>query len=137
MQGKIPRLLLANKLEEAEATAKKYERFFGKGNFYLELQHHANIPEQITANKKLIELSKKTGIPLVATNDIHYLRKEDAEAQDVLMLINTGADANDPERLSMTQDNFSMISPEEMAEYFKDVPEAIENTQKIADACEF
>ncbi len=135
VQGKIPGLLLANKQEEAEETAKKYESFFGKGNFYLELQHHLNIPEQIKANKKLIELSKKTGIPLVATNDIHYLRKEDSEAQDILMLINTGADLNDPERLSMTNDNFSMISPEEMQEFFKDVPEAIENTQKIADAC--
>jgi DNA polymerase III subunit alpha len=135
VQGKIPRLLLSNKLEEAEETAIKYEKFFGKGNFYLELQHHLNIPEQITANKRLIELSKKTGIPLVATNDIHYLRKDDAEAQDILMLINTGADANDPERLSMTHDNFSMFGPEEMQEFFKDVPEAIENTQKIADAC--
>ena len=128
-------MLLSNKVEEAEETAKKYEKFFGKGNFYLELQHHANIPEQATANKKLVELSKKTGIPLVATNDIHYLRKEDAEAQDVLMLINTGADINDPERLSMTQDDFSMKSPEQMAEEFKDYPEAIENTQKIADMC--
>ena len=135
IQGKIPKLLLSNRNEEAEETAKKYEKFFGKGNFYLELQRHQNIPEQISANKKLIELSKKTGIPLVATNDIHYLRKEDAEAQDVLMLINTGADLNDQERLSMAQDNFSMISPEEMAENFKDVPEALENTQKIAAAC--
>ncbi len=137
IQGKIPRLLLSNKNEEAEETAKKYEKFFGEGNFYLELQRHANIPEQISANKKLIELSKKTGIPLVATNDIHYLKKEDSEAQDILMLINTGADTNDPERLSMAQDNFSMISPEEMAENFKDVPEAVENTQKIVEACNF
>jgi len=135
IQGKIPRLLLSNKPEEAEETALRYEKFFGKGNFYLELQHHANIPDQITANKKLIELSKKTGIPLVATNDMHYLRKEDAEAQDVLMLINTGADINDPERLSMTHDDFSMLSQEQMADYFKDVPEAIENTQKIANDC--
>ena len=96
--------------------AKKYESIFGKGNFYLELQPHAKIPDQITANKKLIELSKKTGIPLVATNDIHYLKHDDAEAQDILMLINTGSDPNDPERLSMTQDDFSMKSPEEMAE---------------------
>ena len=137
LQGKIPRLLLANKNEEAEATAKKYEEMFGKGNFYLELQPHQKIPEQITANKRIIELSKKTGIPLVATNDIHYLRKQDAEAQDVLMLINTGSDPNDPERLSMTQDDFSMISPEEMAEFFKDAPEAIENTQKIVGQCNF
>jgi len=136
IQGKIPRLLLANKPEEAEEVAKRYEKFFGKGNFYLEIQHHANIPEQATANKRLIELSKKTGIPLVATNDVHYLRKDDAEAQDILMLINTGADINDPERLSMTQDNFSFYSADEMAEFFKDTPEAIENTQKIADACD-
>src|SRR3989344_4890628 len=114
IQGKIPRLLISNKDEEAEATALKYEKFFGKGNFYLELQRHQNIPEQATANKKMVELSKKTGIPLVCTNDIHYLKKEDAEAQDVLMLINTGADLNDQERLSMAQDNFSMISPEEI-----------------------
>jgi DNA polymerase-3 subunit alpha len=137
LQGKIPRLFLSKKDDQAEALAKKYEKIFGKGNFYLELQHHANIPEQAVLNKKLIELSKKTGVPLVATNDIHYLRKEDAEAQDVLMLINTGADINDPERLSMTQDDFSMISPEEMANLFKDIPEAIENTQKIAKMCNF
>jgi DNA polymerase-3 subunit alpha len=135
IQGKIPRLLLSNRLEEAEALAKKYESFFGKGNFYLELQHHANIPEQATANKRLAELSKKTCIPLVCTNDIHYLRKDDSEAQDVLMLINTGADINDPERLSMTQDDFSMKSPAQMEEEFKDFPEALENTQKIADMC--
>ncbi len=137
LQGKIPRLLLSNKNEEAEALAKKYEQIFGKGNFYLELQPHQKIPEQLTANKKLIELSKKTGVPMVATNDIHYLREEDAEAQDVLMLINTGADPNDPERLSMMQDDFSMLSPQKMAEFFKDVPEAIENTQKIAELCNF
>lgn len=135
VQGKIPRLLLANKIDEAQELAKKYEKFFGKGNFYLELQHHANIPEQKIANERLVALSKKTGIPLVCTNDIHYLRKEDAEAQDVLMLINTGADINDPERLSMTQDDFSMKSPQQMAEEFKDFPQAIENTQKIVEAC--
>jgi len=137
LQGKIPRLLLANKYEEAEALAKQYEALFGKGSFYLELQPHQKIPEQLTLNKKLIELSKKTGVPLVATNDIHYLRKEDSEAQDILMLINTGADINDPERLSMTQDDFSMLSPEEMAGFFKDTPEAIENTQKIVAQCDF
>jgi len=135
LQGKIPRLLLANKLEEAEEVAKKYEKILGRGNFYLELQYHPNIPEQNSVNKKLISLSKKTGIPLVATNDVHYLRKEDSEAQDVLMLINTGADPNDPERLSMIKDNFSLLSPELMIDYFKEIPEAIENTQKIVNEC--
>ena len=82
-------------------------------------------------------MHKKTGIPLVATNDIHYLRPEDAEAQDILMLINTGADINDPERLSLKSDDFSMLPPEKMAEIWKDYPEAIENTHKIADLCDF
>ena len=137
LQGQIPRLLLAGKYDQAEELAKKYEEIFGKGNFYLELQHHPKIKEQAVVNERLKDLSKKTGIPLVATNDIHYLRKEDSEAQDVLMLINTGADLNDPERLTMKEDDFSMKSPEEMQEYFKDVPEAIENTQKIAEQCNF
>ena len=137
LNGKIPKMLLANKLDEAEALAKKYEKWFGKEHFYLELQYHKNIPEQQVLNKKIIELSKKTGIPLVATNDIHYLRPEDADAQDILMLINTGADPNDPERLTLKNDDFSMLSPEKMAEIFKDTPEAIENTQKIADKCDF
>ncbi|MEK7124403.1 MAG: DNA polymerase III subunit alpha [Patescibacteria group bacterium] len=137
INGKIPKMLLANKLQEAEDLAKKYEKLFGRGNFYLELQYHKNIPEQQTANKKLIELAKKTGIPLIATNDIHYLKPEDAQAQDILMLINTGSAADDPERLTLRGDDFSMLSPEKMAELFKDTPSAIENTQKIAKACQF
>lgn len=137
LNGKIPRLLLSNRNEEAEELAERYEKIFGKGSFYLELQHHPNIKEQNFVNKKLIVLSKKTGIPLIATNDSHYLKPEDAEAQDILMLINTGADPNDPERLSLKADDFSMKSPEKMAEIFKDVPEVIENTQKIASLCNF
>ncbi len=137
LNGKIPKMLLSNRAEEAEALALKYEKWFGKGSFYLELQYHKNIPDQQILNKKIIELSKKTGIPLIATNDIHYLSPEDAEAQDVLMLINTGADINDSERLTLKNDDFSMFSPEKMAEIFKDTPEALENTQKIADMCDF
>ena len=83
----------------------------------------------------MVELSKKTGIPLVCTNDIHYLKKEDAEAQDVLMLINTGSDINDAERLSMKQDDFSMKSPAQMEEEFKEYPEALANTQRVSDMC--
>jgi len=137
VQGRIPRLIVSKKMEEAEELAKKYLKIFGQGNFYFEIQHHSHIPEQKTTNEGLIQLSKKLNIPLVATNDIHYLRKEDAEAQDVLMLINTGSSPNDPDRLSMKNDDFSMTKPEEMIEFFKETPEAIENTQKIADACSF
>ncbi|OHA61848.1 MAG: DNA polymerase III subunit alpha [Candidatus Wildermuthbacteria bacterium GWA2_46_15] len=137
LQGRISRLIMAKKLKEAEETALRYQEIFGPGNFYLELQHHENIKEQAVVNRALIGIAKKTGLPTVATQDMHYLKLEDAEAQDVLMLINTGADPNDPERLTMKQDDFSMSTPEQMEKYFQEVPEAIENTQKIADACNF
>jgi len=137
IQGKIPRLVIANKVEEAKKLAQRYNEIFGPGNFYLEIQHHPNIKEQAKANKGLIKISKELNIPLVATCDCHYLNPEDAEAQDILMLINTGADPNDPERLTMKADDFSMKSQEKMAEFFKDTPEAIENTQKIVSLCDF
>lgn len=137
LQGKIPNLILAGKMEEAEKTALRYLEVFGEGNFYFELQHHPHIPAQKKLNDALIALSKKLSIPLVATNDSHYLRPEDAEAQDILMLINTGADLNDPERLTLKGDDFSMKSSEEMAKAFSHVPEALENTQKIAQRCDF
>ncbi|MEK7542481.1 MAG: DNA polymerase III subunit alpha [Patescibacteria group bacterium] len=135
LAGKIPQLILAKKMSEAEKTALRYEEIFGKGNFYLELQRHPNIPEQATANKELIAISQHTRIPLVATADSHYLQPEDAEAQDILMLINTNSKHDDPERLSMKGEDFSFKSAEEMIELFKDIPEALENTQKIAETC--
>ncbi len=137
LQGKIPRLLMAGRDVEAEKTALKYKKIFGEDGFYLEVQSHKNIKDQIILNERIIALSKKTGIPLVATCDMHYLDKDDNEAQDILMLINTGADPNDPERLTMKADDFSMKSPEEMINDFKDYPEAISNTQKIAGQCNF
>ncbi len=137
IQGKIPQLILAKKPETAKKAALKYQEILGKGNFYLELQHHPNLREQGIVNQGLILISKELNIPLVATNDSHYLRPEDAEAQDILMLINTGSDPNDPERLTMKADDFSLRLPEKMIEDFKDIPQAIENTQKIAQSCNF
>jgi len=137
LHGKIPQLILANKIEEAKKQALKYQKIFGEGNFYLEIQSHPNIPEQKKVNQALIKISEELNIPLVATNDVHYLKSEDAEAQDTLMLINTGANPNDPERLTMKIDDFSMRSLKEMEELFKETPEAIENTQKIAELCNF
>ena len=137
LAGKIPALILSKKMDEAEKVAKTYQDIFGKENFYLDIQYHHNSQEQKTVNKGLVLLSKKLDIPLVATNDVHYLRKEDADAQDILMLINTGADPNDPERLTLKSDDFSMRSPEEMIKDFEDLPEAIENTKKVADLCNF
>ena len=137
MSGKIPQLILANKITEAEKTAQFYKEIFGKDNFYFEIQHHPNLAEQKKINKVLISLSKNLKIPIVATNDCHYLKPEDAPAQDILMLINTGAKPNDPERLTMEADDFSMKSPEQMIKDFKDFPEAIENSQKIVALCDF
>ena len=114
LQGKIPKMILAKKTEEAEKTALLYQKIFGKDNFYLEIQHHPNSPDQIKVNKAIIAMAKKFSIPLVATNDSHYLRKEDAEAQDILMLINTGSKSDDPERITMKSDDFSLKKPEEM-----------------------
>jgi len=135
LQGKIPRFILSEKIKEAEKLIKKYKEIFGKDNFYLELQDHPNIKEQKKVNKALIELSKKLEVPLVATNDVHYLKKEDAEAQDILMLINTNAKPDDPERLTMKSDDFSFKTEEKMKKAFKEVPEAIKNTKKIAEMC--
>lgn len=137
LTGKIPKMVLSKRIDEAEKTALKYQEIFGKDNFYLEIQHHPNSQDQKTANRGLISLSKKLGIPLVATNDIHYLKPGDAEAQDILMLINTGADPGDPERSSLREDDFSMRSASQMIKDFEDIPEAIINTQKIVDACDF
>ena len=137
LQGKIPQLILQKKLSLAKEIAKEYQEIFGKDNFYLELQHHPTLKDQEIVNKGLIEISRELKIPLVATNDCHYLRPEDAKAQDILMLINTNADPNDPERLTMLADDFSMRSPEKMIGNFKNVPEAIENTEKIVEMCNF
>jgi len=137
LQGKIPRLILAGRKEEAENQILRYQKMFGKDNFYLELQNHPNIKEQQRVNEALIEFSKKLNIPLVATNDSHYLKKEDAKAQDILMLINTGAKQDDPERLTMLADDFSLKAPEQMEQEFKDIPQALENTKIIAQKCNF
>lgn len=137
LAGKIPTLILKGKIEEAEKTALRYQEIFGKGNFYLDVQHHPNSPDQAKANKSLIDISRKHNIPLAATNDVHYLKTGDAKAQDILMLINTGSAPNDPERLSLIADDFSLKSPEQMAEDFKDIPQALENTQIIASQCNF
>jgi len=135
LQGEIPEKLLSENYEEAEEAVRRYQKFFGEENFYLELQHHPSIPEQAIANERIIELAKKMKVPLVATNDCHYVRKEDAEAQDVLLCVQTGNLMSDQNRMSMRGEDFSLKSAEEMKEAFADVPEAIENTIKIAEKC--
>ena len=101
----------------------------------MEIGYHPNIPEVAKISEGLKNLSQKTGAPLVATQDIHYLKSEDAEYQDILLAIQTGNTIENEDRLSIKIDDFSMRSQEEMIEFFKDFPEAIENTVKIAERC--
>ena len=133
--AEIPTLINANKLNDAQEAITEYQDIFGKENFYLEVQHHKNIPEQKKINEALYRLAEKTGAPLVATQDSHYLRPEDAEAHDVLLAIQTGNQITDEKRLTLKNDDFSITSSQNMAEMFADHPEAIENTQRIAEAC--
>ncbi len=135
IEGEIPQLLLQNKDKQAESKLEDFLDIFGK-DFYLEIQDHRKNPSQAKANKKLVALSRKLGVPLVATNDTHYVEADDAEAQDALLAVQTQKLIADKNRLSMlSSPDFYLRSQEEMTEAFKDYPEAIENTQKIAKAC--
>lgn len=136
LASQVPRLILAGRYDRAKRLALDYQSLFGEGNYYLELQHHPSIPEQEKVNKALIEISAETGIPLVATQDSHYLRPEDAETQDALVAIQTNNMLTDNNRLSMRGEDYSLKSPEQMHEAFKDIPQALENTQNIARMCE-
>ncbi len=131
--GELPRLLRDGKVDKAREVAEWYKEVFGRENFYLELQDHDLewIPE---VNRQLIALSKELDIPLVATNDVHYLRPEDSPIHEVLLCIQTGTTMNDPKRMRYGE-TYYMRSPEEMAALFADVPQAITNTMAIAEMC--
>ncbi|WP_342481478.1 DNA polymerase III subunit alpha [Paenibacillus sp. FSL L8-0340] len=131
--GEVPQHLLHGRDDEARRAALRYKEIFG-GDFYLELQDHG-IPEQKRVNPKLIALAAECDIPLVATNDVHYLAKEDAEVQDVLICIGTGKTVDDEERLKIGTDQLFFKSGEQMAALFPHVPEAILNTEAIAGKC--
>lgn len=137
LQGEVPAEILYGNYERAKQIALEYQEIFGKDNFYLEIQPHLNYENQVGANQGLIQLSRETGIPLVATNDVHYLRQEDAATQDVLLAIRDNKKVTDTERFTMKQFNLSFRSEAEMRELFKDIPEAIDNTQKIVAHCDF
>ncbi len=134
MSGEISRLLLAGDYDRAKAAALEMRELFGEDGYYLELQDHG-IKAQKQVNAQLIRLSGETGIPLIATNDAHYLRREDAETQDILMCIQTGKTLDEPGRMRFETREFFVKSEAEMAALFPDHPEAIENTAKIAELC--
>ncbi|AHV96644.1 DNA polymerase III subunit alpha [Paenibacillus sabinae] len=131
--GEVPQHLLYGRDGEAKKAALRYKEIFG-GDFYLELQDHG-MSEQKRVNPKLIALAEETGIPLVATNDVHYLSREDSEVQDVLICIGTGKTVEDEDRLQIGTDQLYLKSGEEMAALFPHVPEAVANTAVIAERC--
>ena len=136
LAGEIPRALLERDYDKAKETALWYSDLFGSEHYYLELQDHG-IPEQQTVNAGLLRLSRETGIPLVATNDVHYVRREDAKIQQVLICIATNHVLGEDTGLEFHSDQFYLKSEEEMAETFAAVPQALENTEKIARRCNF
>ncbi len=136
LKGEVSHFLEKDMEEAAARAALEYSSYFGKENFYLELQDHDLAPQK-AINPRLVELAKKLDLPLVATNDIHYLRKEDSESHDVLLCIQTNKKVSDQDRIRFGSDEFYFKSGAEMAELFKDVPEAIQNTTRIASQCNF
>ena len=135
-EGEVPSAAIAGDIEKAEKLALEYQEIFGKGNFYLELQHHPKYPNQKIANDALIQISKKLNIPLVATNDIHYVKKEDDVIQDILLCIQTNRKVEETGRMNLMDFELYLKSPEEMAQHFQNVPEALANTQEIVDKCD-
>ena len=134
LQGEIPRLILQNDMNRAIATADEYRSIFGDENFYLELQEN-KIQDQKTVNEGLIKIANKMSLPLVATNDCHYLTAEDAEAHEVLLCIQTGKTMSSENRMRFSTNELYFKPPEEMIKDFAQVPDAIKNTLKIADQC--
>lgn len=133
--GQVSKNLLRGNKEKAKETALKYKELF-KEDFYLELQYHG-LPEQLKVNEMLVELSKEYDIPLICTNDIHYIKKEDYKSHDVLLCIQTGKTVDEPNRMRYPAEQFYLRSGDEMEEMFSYVPEALDNTLKIAEKCNF
>lgn len=134
LQGEIPHLIVKGKYEEAKSVAARYKDIFGNGDFYLELQKNL-IPEQETANAGLLKLAKELEIPLVATGDVHYLRKKSARAHEALLCIQTSGTLSDPDHMKFSTDEFYFKSAEDFKEMFEDVPQAINSTIAIAEKC--
>ncbi len=132
--GEVPRLLSQGRMEEARKTAAWYRDVFD--DYYLEFMRHDGVPELPQINSGLLELHREMGLPVVATNDSHYVRKEDAPLQDILICIHTNTNVEDEKRLRMEDPSYYLTSPEEMAELYRDLPEAVSNTVKVADSCD-
>ena len=134
LAGSVAQALLMEDYDAAKRHALELSDIFGPDHFYLELQDHG-IPEQTPVNQGIMRLARETGLPLIVTNDAHYLRKEDARMQDVLLCVQTGKTVDDPNRMKFQTEEFYLKSEEELKSLFPGCEEAFENTQKIADRC--
>ena len=134
LAGEVAKFLVRGMYEEAKAAALKYEKVFGKGNYFLEIQDHG-ISEQQMVIQQLLRMHQETGIELVATNDVHYTRAEDADPHDILLCLQTNRKITDENRMRYEGGQYYVKSPQEMAELFSYAPEALENTYKIAQRC--
>jgi DNA polymerase-3 subunit alpha len=135
--GEILRLLQQKKRAEAEKRARWHQEVFGAGNYYLELQLHEGLPELRELNAALAEMSQRLGIPLIATNDAHYVHPGDAAAHELLLCIQTNTTLGDPKRMRMSGNDYYLRSPEEMGTLFAGYPAAIENTLRVVELCNF
>lgn len=137
MQGEIPQLLIKGEIDKAELRLKDYLQLFGD-DYYIELQRHDGLEKELKPlNEELLKLSRKFGVPLIATNDVHYVRQDDARAQDALLAIQTRTTLDDKNRFTMIDSpTFYLKSQEEMADLFSDLPEALKNTRSIVDKCD-
>jgi DNA polymerase-3 subunit alpha len=136
LNGDVARAIVEKRLEDANKIIEWSIDVVGRDRLYLEVQHHPTIPEQQIVNEILISLSKKYRLPLVATCDSHYINSDDAEAQDVLLCVQTGRVVQDKDRMCMLGEDYSLKSAQEMNEVWKQLPEAVENTQRIAEQCQ-
>ena len=134
LRGEVPYLIDKGYKQEAKQAADDYEQIFGKGNFFFEIQGN-RLPEQLKMNKELIQMSKEMDLPLVVTNDCHYLHQEDCRAHDILLCLQTGKTIHDTDRMRFETDQLYFKSPQEMWADFSEVPEALLNTQGIAERC--
>lgn len=134
LAGQIPDAILKGNFKQAREIAEEYAKIFGEDRFYIELQDH-NLEEQKIVNEGLVDLASKLGLGLAATNDVHYINKEDARAHEILICVNTGKRLEDSDRLSFGSDQFFLKSPEQMYEIFRSIPEALKNTVEIARRC--
>ena len=135
LHGEIPSLIQADQMKKADEVALQYQELFGEGNFFLEVQNNG-IDVQQTVNEAMKDMSRRLSIPMVASNDCHYLDKKDVRAHDVLLCIQTGKTVHDTQRMKFRTDQLYFKSPREMYDYFKDYPGALENTVEIARRCE-